>query len=176
MPHCGREKDMEEQQQKRPDGIPGNRHRSRILALQTVYACEMGGTVDWLPMLQGIADGSSLNPPVTRYAKELLSKFYGSTGMIDELIQQKAANWDMKRMAAIDRNILRLAATELSFFKDVPAKVVIDEAVELAKSFGAEDSGKFVNGIIDSIHKSLTFNIKTSGKEGSLHGTDTCPK
>ena len=71
------------------------------------------------------------------------------------MITQRAANWDIKRMAVIDRNILRLAVTELFYFKQVPVKVVIDEAVELAKAFGAEDSGKFVNGIIDSIHKNV---------------------
>jgi len=166
---------MDDEQQKKPEGAPGNRHRSRILALQTLYACEVGITPEWNVMLDRIADGSSLTPSITKYSKELLAKLYEQPEFIDDLIQKKAANWDMKRMAAIDRNILRLAVAELHFFQDVPAKVVIDEAVELAKSFGAEDSGKFVNGIIDSIHKSLTGTKKTSGKEGSLHGTDTCP-
>jgi N utilization substance protein B len=61
-------------------------------------------------------------------------------------------------MAAVDRNVMRLAVTELRFSGDVPIKVVIDEAVELAKLYGADESGKFVNGIIDSIHKELTAN------------------
>jgi N utilization substance protein B len=73
--------------------------------------------------------------------------------LIDKSIQERAANWEMKRMAAIDRNIIRLAVAEMTFFTDVPVKVVIDEAVELAKTFGSSDSGKFVNGVIDSIHK-----------------------
>lgn len=157
---------MEAQQNKRPEGVPGNRHRSRICAMQTLYACETGATTEWNSMLDCIADGSSLTPSVTRYAKELLFKLFEAPDLIDALIQKKAANWDLKRMAIIDRNILRLAVTELYYFTDVPAKVVIDEAVELAKSFGAEDSGKFVNGIIDSIHKSLTGNMNMSGKEG----------
>lgn len=166
---------MEDQSEKRKEGVVGNRHRSRILALQTLYACEVGLTQEWNSMLERIADGSSLPATIMKYSRELLGKLYQSSEMIDELIQKRAANWDMKRMAAIDRNILRLAAAELCHFPDVPAKVVIDEAVELAKSFGAEDSGKFVNGIIDSIHKNLTATKKASGKEGSLHGTDTCP-
>lgn len=168
---------MEEQALKRTDGVPGNRHRSRILALQTLYACEIGSMNDeWRVMLERIAEGSSLPSTVIGYARDLLTKLYVSIPTLDDLIQKRAANWDIKRMAAIDRNILRLATTELAHFPEVPAKVVIDEAVELAKSFGAEDSGKFVNGIIDSIHKNLNAPHKAPGKEGSLHGTDSCPK
>jgi N utilization substance protein B len=144
--------------------------------LQTLYACETGETTDWHKMLTDIAEGSSLSSPVVKYAKELLTVCYTSLGKIDGLIKKRASNWDIKRMAAIDRNILRLAVTELQAFNQVPAKVVIDEAVELAKAFGAEDSGKFVNGIIDSIHKDMNETISVSGKEGSLHGTTTCPK
>ena len=166
---------MNDEPQKRPVGPSGNRHRSRILALQTLYACETGETDDWRNMLTTIADGSSLSSPVVKYAKELLTECYSSISDIDALIKKRASNWDIRRMAAIDRNILRLAVTELNSFNQVPVKVVIDEAVELAKAFGAEDSGKFVNGIIDSIHKNMTKNIPVSGKEGSLHGTTTCP-
>lgn len=140
---------------KKGDGIPGNRHRSRILALQTLYACEVGVTKAWRIMLDRIAEGSSLSPVIRNYACELLRVVYDETDQIDTLIKQRAANWDIKRMAVIDRNILRLAITELLHFSQVPAKVVIDEAVELAKAFGAEESGKFVNGIVDSIHKNI---------------------
>ena len=146
---------MNEGTAKKSDGTPGNRHRSRILALQTLYACEVGTTGEWRLMLERIADGSSLSPVIRNYAAELLAGVNSETSRIDAIIKQRAANWDIKRMAVIDRNILRLAVTELLYFKQVPAKVVIDEAVELAKAFGAEDSGKFVNGIIDSIHKNL---------------------
>ena len=166
---------MEEERPKNHrDNVPGKRHRSRILALQTLYACEMGNTLDWNTVLDTITAESSYQAIVVTYARELLAGLYRSIGTIDELIQQRAANWDIKRMAVIDRNILRLATAELRCFPEVPAKVVIDEAVELAKSFGAEDSGKFVNGIIDSVHKNLDAHQSASGKDGSLHGTTTC--
>lgn len=147
---------MNEGTGKKNEVTPGNRHRSRILALQTLYACEVGTAAEWQLMMERIAEGGSLSPVISKYARELLAEVYDKTPLVDELIKKRAANWDIKRMAVIDRNILRLAVTELCFFKMVPAKVVIDEAVELAKAFGAEDSGKFVNGIIDSIHKNLT--------------------
>jgi len=130
-----------------------HRHKSRELALQTLYACEVGLTSEWNIMLDQIADSGALSADVKKYAKELVTCVYESIEQIDRNIQERAANWEMKRMAAIDRNIIRLAVAEMTFFEDVPVKVVIDEAVELAKTFGTNDSGKFVNGVIDSIHK-----------------------
>lgn len=129
------------------------RHRSRELALQTLYACEVGLTSDWKNMLDQIANSGSFSEKTKKYANDLVDRVYNSIERIDISIQERAANWEMKRMAAIDRNIIRLAVAEIAFFPDVPASVVIDEAVELAKTFGTGDSGKFVNGVIDSIHK-----------------------
>lgn len=130
-----------------------HRHKSRELALQTLYACEVGLTSEWNTMLDQIAESSALSEDVKKYARDLVSCVYKSIDEIDRSIQERAANWEMKRMAAIDRNIIRLAVAEMTCFDDVPVKVVIDEAVELAKTFGTGDSGKFVNGVIDSIHK-----------------------
>jgi len=72
---------------------------------------------------------------------------------IDSLLMKHATNWSLSRMAMVDRNILRLGTFELLFGNETPPKVVINEAVELAKRFGTADSGKFVNGVLDSIHK-----------------------
>ena len=80
---------------------------------------------------------------------------------IDGILTQHAANWTLKRMAIVDRNILRLGVFELLFGGETPPKVVINEAVELGKRFGSPDSGKFVNGVLDSIHK--------EGKEAPPH-------
>lgn len=73
---------------------------------------------------------------------------------IDAFLTKYATNWALSRMAMVDRNILRLSTFELLFDQETPPKVVINEAVELAKQFGAADSSKFVNGVLDSIHKS----------------------
>jgi len=72
---------------------------------------------------------------------------------IDKKISQYATNWQLKRMAIIDRNILRMGVFELLYATDIPPKVTINEGVELAKKYGDVDSGKFVNGILDKIHK-----------------------
>lgn len=76
---------------------------------------------------------------------------------LDELIVQQAANWRMERLAVIDRAILRLAIYELRT-TDTPPKVILNEAVELAKKFSSEEAGSFVNGILDAVHKSLKKN------------------
>ena len=76
---------------------------------------------------------------------------------IDELIVRQAENWRLERMPAVDRNVLRLAVYEMLWQADVPKLVVLDEAIELAKRFGSENSGRFVNGLLDGLLKSHTF-------------------
>jgi len=73
----------------------------------------------------------------------------------DELIKKHAQNWELHRMAAVDRNILRLAIYEMLYRDDIPPVVSINEAIELAKAYGGADSGRFVNGILDRIRKDL---------------------
>jgi N utilization substance protein B len=136
-----------------------NRRKSRELALQSLYAWESTGDEAAISDALEFAIEESQAPEETRdYAVSLVNKAISAQKTIDGLIQKHAANWDLKRMAAIDRNLLRLATAELMFFEKVPFKVVIDEAVEIAKTFGADDSGKFVNGLLDSIHKELAAN------------------
>ena len=132
-----------------------NRRKSRELALQTLYACEVGNTAEFSGVLEGIMHEQGDEAGAQEYALLLAGKTLSSKKEIDALLGQHAANWDLKRMTAIDRNILRMAVAELRFCADVPFKVVIDEAVELAKQYGTDDSGKFVNGVIDSIHKEM---------------------
>jgi len=82
-------------------------------------------------------------------------------GLIDPLIEENSENWTLKRMAVVDRNILRLAVFELLYCPDIPFKATLNEAVELAKKFGSEDSSAFINGILDKIH-SLAPSAATS--------------
>jgi len=90
---------------------------------------------------------------VKEFAKRLVFGVANQFHEIDAKISKHATNWQLKRMALIDRNILRLGVFELLFAPDIPPKVSINEAVELAKKYGDLDSSKFVNGILDKIHK-----------------------
>ncbi len=90
---------------------------------------------------------------VKAFANQLFEGAAHHLDTIDPVITSHADNWDLKRMAVIDRNILRLGVFELLHLNDSPPKVCINEAIELAKRFGDAQSGKFINGILDAIHK-----------------------
>lgn len=90
---------------------------------------------------------------VKEFATALVTDICDKLSVIDETISGCATNWQLDRMATVDRNILRLASFELLFRNDIPPKVAINEAVELAKKYGDLESGKFVNGILDKINK-----------------------
>ena len=93
------------------------------------------------------------DPQINEFCKRLVFGVHEHLPRIDEKISQYATNWQLKRMAIIDRNILRLGVFELHYASDIPPKVTINEAVELAKKYGDLESSKFVNGILDNIHK-----------------------
>ncbi len=90
---------------------------------------------------------------VREYTEKLVRGTLESLAKIDPVIERCAENWEMGRMACVDRNILRLAAFEILHIDEIPVKVAINEAVELAKRYGEQDSSKFVNGILDRIAK-----------------------
>ncbi len=90
------------------------------------------------------------------FANQLFEGAAKDVAALDEIIGKHCENWRFERLAAIDRAILRLAVHEMSF-TGTPAKVVLNEAVELAKKFSSKESGAFVNGVLDSVHKSLTL-------------------
>jgi N utilization substance protein B len=91
------------------------------------------------------------------YAQSLVRGTVDHREQIDEMIRGQADNWRLERMPAVDRNILRLAVYEMLFEMDIPKLVVVDEAIELAKKFGSEQSGRFVNGLLDGLLKQHTF-------------------
>jgi transcription antitermination factor NusB len=108
-----------------------------------------------------------ITPDVQEFAAFLIEGINKDLDTIDKKISEYATNWQLKRMAIIDRNILRLGVFELCFATDIPPKVTINEAVELAKKYGDLDSSKFVNGILDKIHKTEIANtdIKAPGNK-----------
>jgi transcription antitermination factor NusB len=98
-------------------------------------------------------DADKKDPEIREYAERLVRGVVENLPAVDKLIEQAAQNWVIQRMAAVDRNILRLSAYELKFMEEIPIKVSINEAVELAKRYGEDESSKFVNGILDKIAK-----------------------
>ena len=90
---------------------------------------------------------------VRNFAETLVRGTRENVAKLDEVISKYTENWDIKRMAVIDKNIMRLSIFELLYMDDIPAKVSINEAIELAKKYGDVDSGKFVNGILDKVRK-----------------------
>lgn len=91
------------------------------------------------------------------FAQELVKGTLDNREKIDDMITAQADNWRLERMPAVDRNVLRLAIYEMLFETDTPKLVVVDEAIELAKKFGSEQSGRFVNGLLDGLLKQHTF-------------------
>lgn len=90
---------------------------------------------------------------IREFAESLVKGVMDNIATLDEIISKYATNWQISRMAIVDRNILRIATYELLFLKDIPPKVSINEAIDIAKKYGDKDSGKFVNGILDKINK-----------------------
>ena len=130
-----------------------NRRDSRVLALNALYACDMRPTEEPMLIFKLVAENEEIKEGALDYGRSLFNAVRAEIESIDEILGQFAKNWDIKRMAAIDRNLLRIAVVEFGDEFEAPYKVVIDEAVELAKKYSAGSSGKFVNGLLDSIYK-----------------------
>ena len=105
----------------------------------------------------------AVQPSAIDYARELASGVWEYRENLDALIQRESTEWEVPRMAVVDRNILRLAVYEMFILNEVPDRVAINEAVELAKRFGGPESGKFVNGILGSLIKNDSSSPQTGG-------------
>ena len=128
------------------------RTEAREYALQQLYKYDI--TAEPIKELDLFwVEDKEVDPPVNDFALQLVRGAIKHLEEIDKKISGFAANWELKRMAAVDRNVLRLGAFELLYLDDIPAKVSINEAVDLAKKYSGEEAGKFVNGILDSIKK-----------------------
>lgn len=97
---------------------------------------------------------------VKKYTLKLVKIFLENKKQIDEQIKEHSKGWDVNRLLKIDRDILRISITELLFFEDIPASVSIDEAVELAKKYGTDESSSFINGILRQVYESQKFTAK----------------
>ena len=151
-----------------------NRRQARILAMQALCQFDALGE-DFMPQLDDFLGDEQPPQAVRAYARQLFRNAQAHRASIDEHIQAAARHWELSRMTTVDRNILRTAVCGLLHGPGVPAKVVISEAVEIAKEFGAVESPGFVNGVLDAIKEtSRSQNVETSknrNAEKSNHGT-----
>lgn len=128
----------------------GTRRQARELAMQALFSMDMNTDYS----TQAIADYCRSFPPNQKaypYFHHLVTGVLQHKMDIDTVIERYANNWKIKRMAGVDRNVLRLAVFELLYCADIPAKVAINEAIDIGKKFGTPETGSFINGIIDGI-------------------------
>ena len=137
-----------------------NRHLLRSVALQTLFELDFGekhseGDID--AILERIGKEYAPDTGDFSFARDLVSNILVKQGELDNIIEKAAPEWPIDKISMVDRNILRLGLYELLFAdrKEVPAKVAINEAIELAKKFGGDSSGKFVNGVLGAVYKEI---------------------
>jgi N utilization substance protein B len=128
----------------------GIRRRARELAMQALFYMDVNRNAS-PQMLQRFCE-NFIPPQKTRpFFMKLVNGVLESQPQIDELIERFSKNWRVKRMAGVDRNVMRIAVFEMLFCHDIPPKVSINEAIDVGKKFGTEESGAFINGIVDRI-------------------------
>ncbi|MGD8366671.1 MAG: transcription antitermination factor NusB [Desulfobacterales bacterium] len=128
----------------------GNRRRARELAMQALFYMDTQHTLN-AEALDRFCQTFAPSKKALPFFTELVSGVMKERERIDAVIERFSSNWKMSRMSCVDRNILRIAVYELLYCADIPSKVSINEAIDIGKKYGAEDSGAFINGILDSI-------------------------
>jgi len=130
------------------------RRLAREKAMQTLFQIDVGGHPPEQALLF-ITENQELTEAGKEFASRLVSGAIENLITIDRLIDKYSGEWDLQRLANVDRNVLRLAIYEMLLEKDIPFSVSINEAIELAKTFGGDESGPFVNGMLDNIRKEI---------------------
>ena len=142
----------------------GTRRQARELAMQALFYMDIrkDASEETLEYFCGCFCPSKKS---RSFFRKLVTGVLGSKGQIDALVERFSQNWDISRMSCVDRNVMRIAVYEMLYCDDIPPKVSINEAVDIGKKFGTQESGAFINGIIDSIREALV-------KEGTLQKMD----
>lgn len=135
-----------------------NRHLARTIAMQTLYQWDFnsGDEETALRYLQQNKEEFAPSFDDNGFMENLVSSVVKHQKEIDEYITRYAPEWPIDQITMVDRNILRVGVYELVFSEDVPSKVAINEAIELAKAFGGQASGKFINGVLGAIYKEMS--------------------
>ena len=132
----------------------GIRRRARELAMQALFYMDSRNQSSQ-ESVERFCHNFSPSPKTKPFFLKLVGGVLNVQAEIDSLIEQYSKNWKVHRMSLVDRNVMRIAIFELIYCADIPAKVSINEAVDIGKKFGTEDSGAFINGILDSIRMAM---------------------
>ena len=148
------------------------RHRARELAVQALYSLEIRPGQDLDECLNaftkwGIASESVVDEEVKEYMYFLVREVWRARSDIDDIMRRVVTGWRLERMVAVDRAVLRVAIFEGFIEKEVPVAVAISEAVTLARAFGTEDSGRFVNGVLAKVVQFMEPDGMKDGEDGS---------
>lgn len=138
----------------------GLRRKGRECALQALYLSDIT-SLSPEKALHCISNTENLDKKANAFAKHLFEGVQAHKEALDTVIVKHTTNWELNRMAALDRNMLRLGAYELLYELDTPVSVIIDEAIEIVKIYSTDDSGKFVNGVLDKIKRERNGNGKS---------------
>jgi N utilization substance protein B len=133
----------------------GRRRQARELALQLLYQLDVRGEPDPGPVIDAFWQREPVDDEVRAFADTLVRGVKANQAKIDELIGRFAEHWELERMAVVDRNVLRAGIWELLWGVEVPPKVAINEALEIARRFSTEESTGFINGLLDRVRREL---------------------
>jgi N utilization substance protein B len=144
-----------------------NRHLARTIAMQTLFVWDFNGQKT--EMIESLISDNFANFAPNfddgGFVKDLVMGVIGRTQELDDLIRKHATEWPLDQITCVDRNVLRLGIYELLYCENIPSRVAINEAIEVAKSFGGDSSGKFINGVLGAIYNDLPEDKKRDNKE-----------
>ncbi len=140
-----------------------NRRKEREYILKVLYALEYN-PIPWMDELSLVEE--SYGEKATPFAKEMISEYIEKIDILDEEIKKKLINWDFNRVAVMDVILMRMALCEFLCFEDIPPEVTINEIIEISKKYSTSRSGRFINGILDSVLKDMkrSNRLKKSGR------------
>ncbi|MDD5723760.1 MAG: transcription antitermination factor NusB [Syntrophales bacterium] len=132
----------------------GHRRKAREIALQVLYQIDVSEVgVD--EAIRLFRDSFGMPEETIEFSTQLIQCSLDNLTDIDELIKSCSEHWSVERMSKVDRNILRTAVCEFLYFDDIPPKVTLNEAIDIGKNYGSDNSGSFINGILDAIYTKL---------------------
>lgn len=145
-----------------------NRHLGRTIALQSLFEWDFyNGQNDIALILERNINEFGPTPEDVEFTHTLVGHLFEHMSELNTLIRTFAPDWPLEQITTVDRNVLRIGIYELKFDKTIPPKVAINESIELAKTFGGESSGRFVNGVLGSIYREM----EKGGEEKAAHAT-----